>query len=121
MIGKNLITHLSSNTRKTLARSRALAMSGQLQVALDNLEEGKKQVLKNGSSLSENERETEIVSLSLLIAELWHLDLNDKEAFSVLRSEVLTKLNKLPNEITLVINQNRLEIENSLFIFETGK
>lgn len=121
MVNKTLITQLSANTRKTLAKCRALAMSGKLQIAIDNLDEGKRQILANSSTMSKNELEIELVSLSLLKAELLHLDLNDTESFSVLRSEILTKLNYLPNEIALAINQNRAEIEIPLLNPETDK
>jgi len=113
-----LITQLSATTRKILAKCRALAMQGQLQVAIDNLEEARNHIL---SPSSDYQVEIECVALSLLKVELLHLELRDEDAFSILQSEVLSKIEVLPYELTLVINQNKSEIEISLLTPESGQ
>lgn len=112
---KNLINSLFAMTRITLARCRALAMTGNLESALEELSIAREHLQDNiNFPATDAEMNFNRMAISLLKAELLHLDIENEKALSIIQTDILSNLGNLPNEIELIIDQNKSEIEISL-------
>jgi hypothetical protein len=119
---KRLLEEISSSTRLVLAKSRGLALRGQLSDAIKELDQKRDQLLNSISVPSANSQiEVECVVLSLLKAELLHLNLEDEKASVIFESEILNKITFLSSEIELIVMQNYGAVEIALLNPTMGK
>src|SRR5437870_2303278 len=87
---------LTPNVRELIARAKRQGLQGDLTGAMETLAQGRSQLLP------------ENIALDLTRAELLYLDQRTDEALVILDQDVLPKLHKLPDEVAITIEKNRV-------------
>lgn len=104
-----MIPFLSPQTRILLAECRSLAMIEDVESVIKKLENFN--LTSKDHSKIDSQLVIEGIAISLLKAELLHLDMKDSEAIEIFSSDINPCLTSLPPEIELVIEQNKVDIE----------
>lgn len=102
-----LVDRLDPIVRATLVECRILGMEGRLDAALARLNEHLRGSESHATVFDQ-------VALTMLKAELSHLDGRDDEALQIFRSTLDLRLDNLPPDIGLIVRINRNEVAFSL-------
>ena len=111
---KLLLDQVEPTTRLRLVEARRKAFGGHVDLALASLS-GTIDVLIN------SEKILDLVALSLLKSELLYLDRQESQAIDVFDSVTSPNMKRLPQNVRLVVDRNRIEVEMALHAPTSGR